>query len=545
MSPLLRSGAARAGTRELLLGRDPRAISWALMARSLMVVWLLGGCAMELWLAGYGSAAAQPHLALAVAVAAQVVGVLIGLCAGRVPGRLTGHAILLGATVAVTFGLWTTRGVASGADLIYLWLVPYAFVLVGARAAVVHIAVTGAAWLTWAATTDPSLQSGRWIFVAATLVALGFVSAHLLASLRGSQQLLHRAFEDATLGMAMVGDDGCWIALNGALRSLLGRSNESLSGMPVGDFLDPRTSAPQAIRRPSGGRRWVEVTRSAVHDDRGRVACWALQVLDVTERRAAEADLRSDAEQARWADEVRAALREDRIALYTQPLLSLCDGSSAGHELLARLVLADGAIVAPGAFMPAVERFGLAPEFDAHVLRRAVDILATGRAVHVNLSAHSVGRPELITLLRDALDATGADPGRLTLEITETALTADIDAFAQFGREVTHLGCRLALDDFGTGYGTLTYLTSLPVTEIKIDQRFVQGLRSDAASAEVVRAVVGLAGRLQLCTVAEGVEDAETLALVRELGVDVAQGYLLGRPAPLEPAGPAELARAA
>jgi EAL domain-containing protein (putative c-di-GMP-specific phosphodiesterase class I) len=135
--------------------------------------------------------------------------------------------------------------------------------------------------------------------------------------------------------------------------------------------------------------------------------------------------------------------------------------------------------------------------------------------------------------LREALASSGADPALLTLELTETALTEDVEAFAAFGHEVVEIGCRLALDDFGTGYGTLTYLASLPVAEIKIDMQFVQRLRTDAASAEIVRAIVGLARGLGSTTVAEGVEDEETLEIVRTLGVDVAQGYLLGRPAPV------------
>ena len=195
--------------------------------------------------------------------------------------------------------------------------------------------------------------------------------------------------------------------------------------------------------------------------------------------------------------------------------------------------------------MPAVERFGLAPLFDAHVLERAARIAAGGRRLHVNLSAQSVGRPEPIAALRRALQEAGADPSLLTLEITETALSDDLDACVAFGREITALGCSLALDDFGTGYGTLTYLASLPVSEIKIDRQFVSRLLDDQGSVDIVRAVVGLARSFRATTVAEGVEDAATLERVRKLGVDVAQGYLLGRPAPFAPVAAERPARVA
>jgi EAL domain-containing protein (putative c-di-GMP-specific phosphodiesterase class I) len=181
------------------------------------------------------------------------------------------------------------------------------------------------------------------------------------------------------------------------------------------------------------------------------VVCWSLQVNDVTARHEAEATLRADAAQARWIDEVRAALDEDRILLYAQPLFSIERGALVSHELLARLQQRDGTIVAPGAFMPAVERFGLAPQLDAHVLARGARMVAAGRPLHVNLSAQSVGHPEPIAALRRALDETGADPSLLTLEVTGTALSEDLDACVAFGREITALGCRLALERLGPG----------------------------------------------------------------------------------------------
>jgi EAL domain-containing protein (putative c-di-GMP-specific phosphodiesterase class I)/PAS domain-containing protein len=517
------------GTRDLLVADDAQHVSWLLMARPLMILWLAGGTVVELWVLLYGGHARLPGVALGLAVAAQVAGLAIGRSVRRRPPGWVRHVILLAATVAVSVALWATRGVSSGIELIYLWPVPYAFILVGRRAAVVHVAVVAAAWFAYLALdAGPRVEAGRWLLCIASLVALAVVCEHLVRSLRGSQRLLHRGFEDASAGLAFMDAQGRWIALNAALRAMLGCGDRDLVGTPVSDVIAPGERAPQRV-----GDLWVEVARSPVHDADGAVACWSLQFHDVSARRAAEMALRVDAAQARWADEVRAALEDDRIELYAQPLVSLRDDTPTGHELLARLRQTDGTIVGPAAFMPAVERFGLAPEFDVHVLRKAVRLVACGEAIHVNLSAHSVGRPDVMRALRDALTESGADPALLTIELTETALTDDADAFAAFGREIDRLGCCLALDDFGTGYGTLTYLASLPVSEIKIDRAFVARLTTDAASTEIVRAIVGLAAGLGTTTVAEGVEDEETLAVVRALGVDVAQGYLLGRPCPL------------
>ena len=127
-----------------------------------------------------------------------------------------------------------------------------------------------------------------------------------------------------------------------------------------------------------------------------------------------------------------------------------------------------------------------------------------------------------------------ADPALVVFEITETAILEDEDAAERFARRLRQLGCKLALDDFGTGYGGFTYLKRLPIDFLKIDIEFVRDLATNRASRHVVEAVVGLARGFGLKTVGEGVEDPEAYALLRELGVDYAQGYHIARPAPLE-----------
>jgi EAL domain-containing protein (putative c-di-GMP-specific phosphodiesterase class I) len=152
--------------------------------------------------------------------------------------------------------------------------------------------------------------------------------------------------------------------------------------------------------------------------------------------------------------------------------------------------------------------------------------------VAINLSAKSIGDPRLLEEIREAF----RDPRtarRVTFEITETAAAQNIAHAQVLVRALTELGCGVALDDFGTGYGSFTYLKHLPVTELKIDIEFVRGLVHDTANQRIVRSLVDVASNFGMRTVAEGVEDEATLTLLKELCVDLVQGYHLGRPAPL------------
>jgi EAL domain-containing protein (putative c-di-GMP-specific phosphodiesterase class I) len=132
------------------------------------------------------------------------------------------------------------------------------------------------------------------------------------------------------------------------------------------------------------------------------------------------------------------------------------------------------------------------------------------------------------------------DPANVTFEITETAAVENLNAAGELVTRLRELGCGISLDDFGTGYGSFTYLKHLPVTELKIDMEFTRGLVDDPADRRVVRSMLAVARNFDIRTVAEGVEDEATAELLSELGVDLLQGYYIGRPAPMPaPAGPA------
>ncbi len=253
---------------------------------------------------------------------------------------------------------------------------------------------------------------------------------------------------------------------------------------------------------------------------------------DITERKETERRLQLEVENVSWVGRVRDALAADRFVVYAQPIIDLSSGDTVQHELLIRMLDAGGQLILPGQFLPTAEKYGLIADIDRWMLSQAVDLAARGHAVQVNLSAHSVGAPGLVQDFQAALRRTGADPGLIVVELTETALLEDGAAAESLIRRIREIGCKLALDDFGTGYGGFTYLKRLPFDYLKIDTEFVSDLPDNAASQQVVRAVVSLARGFGQQTVAEGVEDQRTLAVLRDLDVDFAQGFAIARPAP-------------
>jgi EAL domain-containing protein (putative c-di-GMP-specific phosphodiesterase class I) len=190
-------------------------------------------------------------------------------------------------------------------------------------------------------------------------------------------------------------------------------------------------------------------------------------------------------------------------------------------------------LVMPDEFLPPAERFGLIQEIDRWVVAEAVKI-AKHRRVEVNLSGKSIGDAELIKMIETQLKQHGTDPGNLIFEITETAAAENLDAARDFAWRLRGLGCGFALDDFGTGYGTFAYLKHLPVTFLKIDIEFVRYLAIDPSDQKIVKSIIAVAQNFGVQTIAEGVEHQATLDLLRELGVDYAQGFLIGEPKPVE-----------
>jgi diguanylate cyclase (GGDEF)-like protein/PAS domain S-box-containing protein len=238
-----------------------------------------------------------------------------------------------------------------------------------------------------------------------------------------------------------------------------------------------------------------------------------------------------------WAERIRDALdRDDGFVLHMQPILNLATDQISHGELLLRMRDEYGNLIAPSAFLPAAERFGLIHAIDRWVVRRAIQMVASGDAaarlpVSVNLSGDSVvGDPHLLDMIEGQLKAAAVDPSMLIFEITETAAIANMPEATMFARRVNELGASLALDDFGTGFGSFYYLKHLPVRYVKLDGEFIQNLPQSEVDAHMVNAIVGMAQGLGIKTVAESVSDEETIHVLRRQGVDYAQGYHVGRP---------------
>ena len=257
---------------------------------------------------------------------------------------------------------------------------------------------------------------------------------------------------------------------------------------------------------------------------------------DITERQTRELRERRELEALSWVGRIRDALDEDRLVLYAQPIVEVATGNTVHHELLVRLIAPGGEVIPPGAFLPVAEQHGLIRDIDRRVFELAIGYAAAGHPVAINVSAESISEPGLFRQVEEQLAAHGIDPERVMFEITETALVRNEGVAQVFIESVRRLGCGVALDDFGTGYGSFRYLKHLPVNVLKVDQEFVRDLEGETSmvNRHVIEATVALARGMGQKTVAEGVETESALAIIRELGVDYAQGYLFARPAPAE-----------
>lgn len=259
---------------------------------------------------------------------------------------------------------------------------------------------------------------------------------------------------------------------------------------------------------------------------------------DISEQKKEQAHLQRELATLSWIGRTRDAIDEDRLVLYSQPIVPLAEGRPS-EELLVRMVGRNGEVILPGAFLPVAERYGLIAEIDRWVITQAARLAAqSDRVIETNLSATSIESSNLVDFIDRQIRHEGADPANLVFEITETALMKDLSIGMDFARGLREIGCGLALDDFGTGYGSFTYLKNLPLTSVKIDIEFVRDLATNPGNRHVVAAIVSLAKAFGLLTIAEGVENEETLMLLRASGVDFAQGFHLGGPKPVAQSGP-------
>ncbi|MDX2205702.1 MAG: EAL domain-containing protein [Hyphomicrobiaceae bacterium] len=243
-----------------------------------------------------------------------------------------------------------------------------------------------------------------------------------------------------------------------------------------------------------------------------------------------EAELRS---RLMIEHDLKQALANGEFRLAYQPLIDLSEGRIIGHEALLRWDCTARGTIPPAEFIPLAEEMDIIGDIGAWCLEEACRNLAVWQGdtkIAVNLSPVQLRDDDIVEAVRSALATSGLDPGRLELEITESALLEDSEQIVARLHRLHALGVRIVLDDFGTGFSSLNYLRCFPFDKIKIDKVFVTEATTRPDCEAIVRSVVELAGRLGMATTAEGIETPEQLDLVRRLGCDVGQGYLFGKP---------------
>lgn len=251
--------------------------------------------------------------------------------------------------------------------------------------------------------------------------------------------------------------------------------------------------------------------------------------------------LRRRHEEMYQAGGIREALEMQRFVLFAQPIAATrdLDAPSRQVEVLLRMQGPQGRLIPPSAFIPAAERYGLMAEIDRWVIHETMAVLATETfagirtGVSINVSGVTLNDETSLDFIRQVLRESSIAPERISFEITETAAIRNIMKTQAFMQELRGWGCQFALDDFGSGLSSLNYLKRLPVDYLKIDGSFVRDLTKDEGSHVMVMSIQQMAKGLGIETVAEGVEDKQTLNSLKLLDIDYVQGFAIGKPLPI------------
>jgi diguanylate cyclase (GGDEF)-like protein/PAS domain S-box-containing protein len=235
---------------------------------------------------------------------------------------------------------------------------------------------------------------------------------------------------------------------------------------------------------------------------------------------------------------VRRALAEDRFELFAQPIVSTRDAAAVHYELLVRMLDEDSGYVSPGAFLPPAERYQLMSEIDRWVVSEAIRLLLeqqrAGRKIHVsiNLSGQSIGEEGFLEFVTRKVEHLGVCARQVCFEITETVAVNNLGLALTFIEKIKRYGCKFSLDDFGAGVSSFGYLKNLPVDYVKIDGVFIRSIHNNEVDQAMVKAIAQVSTVMGMRTIAEFVENRESFDLLREMGIDYAQGYWIERPKP-------------
>ncbi len=242
-----------------------------------------------------------------------------------------------------------------------------------------------------------------------------------------------------------------------------------------------------------------------------------------------------------WVSRIQHALDEDRFCLYAQSILPLDSSQSKHYELLIRMVDEEDKLIPPGAFLPAAERYNLIEKLDCWVIEHAFRVLAENPTflkkinfISINLSGQSLTQASMLDFIISRLDSSGIEGEKICFEITETAAIANLSTAMKFISTLKGLGCRFALDDFGSGLSSFGYLKNLPVDYLKIDGMFVRDIVDDPIDRAMVKSINEIGQVMGMQTIAEFVENDEIKGMLREIGVNYAQGYGIDKPMPFD-----------
>lgn len=239
-----------------------------------------------------------------------------------------------------------------------------------------------------------------------------------------------------------------------------------------------------------------------------------------------------------WKGRIQEALRDSRFEIWAQPILDLKNNEIYHYEILVRMLDKDGSIVSPNLFIPIAELFGLVGGIDRMVARKAMTLLAEkrkeGKAISfsINLSGKDLEDDEILAFMQATISETGVDASSIHFEITETAAIGDLARAIKMINSLKDMGCKISLDDFGVGFTSFVYLREMPIDYIKIDGSFIKNLHKNKNDQLFVKAITDVARGMGIKTIAEFVEEEETLGFLKEYGVDYGQGYHIAKPAP-------------
>jgi EAL domain-containing protein (putative c-di-GMP-specific phosphodiesterase class I) len=237
-----------------------------------------------------------------------------------------------------------------------------------------------------------------------------------------------------------------------------------------------------------------------------------------------------------WKNKIEYALANKLFIFHYQPIMDIQSRTVSHYEMLIRIENEDGSINFPGEFIPVAEQTGLIHAIDHYVLHQGIlkqtelDNNKTPISLSLNLSGHAFSDPILLALQKHFIAKNAMKPEHLIFEITETAAVADIHKAKEIMGQLKNIGCRFSIDDFGIGFSSFHYMRELPIDIVKIDGSFIQNITKNHDDQLFVKALVDVAKGMGKKTVAEFVENAESLALLEEFGVDYAQGYYIGKP---------------